>query len=55
MREIKCPYFIFDIVNIKCSPISLSGTEANLVTVDHDELGPPVITNLIVGVLTKTR
>ena len=49
MREVNCAYFIFDIVNKKCSPISLSETEANMVTADRDELRPSVRTNLIDG------
>ena len=55
MREVKFPYYIFDIVNKKCSPMSLIGTEANLVTADRDEFGPSVITNLFDGVSTKSE
>ena len=54
MREVIFPYFIFNIVNKKCSPISLSGTEPNLVTADCDELGPSA-TIIFLGRLNKKR
>ena len=49
-REVKCPYFIFDMVKKKWSTKSLFGTEANLVTADRDEFGPCATTVLFNGV-----
>ena len=52
-REIKLPYFKFSITNNSCSNVSLSGSEAQLVLAETEELKSDKVTSLFHGVWTK--
>lgn len=54
-REVKRPFFKFSIKNNKCEPISLSGTESDLVIAEREELGDSVTSNLFQGVWLKSE